>query len=274
MKQKTAIGIAIMGLSVAVVSIALDILEKRGVELPYLLPYILLMVALLMFIGAGIYISRDWLKHLIGAYKLQFPIVRKASIPTRLVSGKNKNKNLQEVSENIVKHIQSVTEQLEKVSTGASSSSIKHIFNGILGNNTFSTWCQNKPLIVQLAKLFNRQLDQLYNEFVNYREKTKSFGTDDITGIYREIRVLTLNYRLLVSDFIQLLHNLEKEEAPTVWENEPLQNQIYRELRDNYDELMQRIKGLNVYVSKEDKQYLPSDDQLTKLDRIPGILGS
>lgn len=273
MKRRTAIGIAVVGLSLVLVDMALRILETRGVEIPYLLPYILLAAALLAFLGAGVYVFWDPLRCLFGEYKLQLPVVRKVSIPRQPVSEKNKNKNLQEVSEHIAKHIQSVTEQLEKVSAGAYTSSLKWIFKGILGNNPFSVWCQNKSLVAQLMTLFDRQLDQLFDSFANYREKTRSFGIDDLTAICSEIRVITLNYRSMVSVFIQLLDNLEKEGAPTVWENEPLRSKIYNELRDNYDELMQRIKGLKVYVASEDKDLLPSDDQLTKFDRIPGIIG-
>ncbi|MFW6105578.1 MAG: hypothetical protein ACOC7P_03240 [Chloroflexota bacterium] len=273
MKRRTAVGIAIVGLSLVLVDMALRILETRGVEIPYLLPYILLGAALLAFIGAGVYVFWDPLGHLFGEYKLQFPVVRKVSIAPQPVSEKSKNKNLQEVSEHIVKHIQSVTEQLEKVSAGAYTSSLKWIFKGILGNNPFSVWCQNKPLVVQLTTLFDRQLDQLFNGFAKYRGKIRSFGID-LTAIYSEIRVITLTYRFMVSSFIQLLNSLEKEGAPTVWENEPLRSKIYNELRDNYDELMQRIKSLKVYVASEDKDLLPSDDQLTKFDRIPGIIGS
>jgi len=272
MKRRIGIGIAIAGLSFALCQMALDILERRGVEIPHPLPYILLVAALLMFVGAGVYVFGDSLKHLVGECKFQLPIVRKVNIPSQLVSEKNRNKNLQEVSDHIVKHIQSVTEQLEKVSAGAYSCSIKQIFNGILANNTFSAWCQDKPLLVQLAKLFNWQLDQLFDRLAKYREKSKSFGIGDIMGIYNEIGVLTLNYRSIVFEFIQLLNNLEKDGAPTVWHNEPLSSKIYCELRDNYDELMQRIKGLKVYVPNEAKPLLPSDDQLTKFDRIPGVI--
>lgn len=274
MERRTAIGIAIAGLSFALCHMALDILEKRGVEIPYLLPYILLVAALLMFLGAGVYVFWDWLKHLVGQYKFQLPIVRKVNIPSQPVSKKNKNKNLQEVSDYIVKNIQSVTEQLEKVSAGAYGCSIKQISNDILVDNIFSAWYQNKPLLVQLTRLFNWQLDQLFNGLVKYREKLKSFGTDDILGIYNEIRVLTFDYQSIVSEFIQLLSNLEKEGAPTVWDNEPLSSKIYCDLRDNYDELMQRIKSLKVYVPNEAKHLLPSDNQLTKFDRIPGVIVS
>lgn len=274
MKRGTAIGIAIVGLSLALGDMALGILERRGVEVPYLLPYILSGAALLMFVGAGVYVFWDPLGRLVSEYKLQLPIVRKVNTSTQPASEKNKNKNLQEVSEHIVKHIQSVTEQLEKVSAGAYTSSLKWIFKDILGNNPFSVWCQKKSLVVQLTTLFGRQLDQLFDGFVKYREETRSFGVDDLAGIYSEIRVITLNYRSTVSGFIQLLNNLEKEGAPTVWEDEPLRSKTYNELRDNYDELMQRIKGLKVYVASEDKHLLPSDDQLTKLERILGIIGT
>lgn len=272
MERRTAIGVAIAGLSLTLFGMALDIFEKRGVEIPYPLPYILLVAAGLMFVWAGVYFFWDPLKHLIGEYKLQLPVVRKVNSPTQPVSEKNKNKNLQEVSEHIVKHTQSVTEQLEKVIAGAYSCSIKRIFNDILADNTFSAWCQDKPLLIQLARLFNWQLDQLFDRLVKYREKTKSFSIGDVTGIYNETNFLIFNYRLVVFDFIQLLNNLEKEGAPTVWDNEPLSIKIYCELRDNYDELMQRIKSLKVYVPNEAKYLLPSDDQLTKFDRIPGVI--
>ena len=84
-------------------------------------------------------------------------------------------------------------------------------------------------MLVQLAKLFDWRLDRLFDRVVKYREKTKSFSIGDVTTIYNETRTLILDYRSTVSDFVQLLNNLGKEGAPTIWDKEPFSSKIYRE---------------------------------------------
>lgn len=211
------------------------------------------------------------LKIIIKRIIFQSPIIiRKADNYPNINSKKHKPSD--EVSEHISKNIQSITEQLEKVSAGAYSCSLKQISQDIISNNTFKTWCQDKPLIIQLINLFNNQLDQFFERTNKYKGKTSSFGTNDISEIYYETTAIIIIYRSAVSEFIQLLNNWEKEGAPQVWDSEPLSGKIYRELRDNYDELMQRVKTLKTYAD-EHKLALPSDDQLTKFDRIPGIMG-
>ena len=73
MVQKIGIGIEITGLSIALVDLAVNILEPLGVKMPYLLPYILLSLAgPLMLIGGWVFVFWDWLKHLFGAYTFRF----------------------------------------------------------------------------------------------------------------------------------------------------------------------------------------------------------
>ena len=206
----------------------------------------------------------------VRGFEFRFPVTRKSGNRAQLIS--EAHEPVGEVSEHIIKHIQSVTEQLGKVTLRAHSCSLKQIFSDILADNAFSAWCQGKPSSIQLTRLFDQQLDQLFDRLTKYTEKTRGFGVGDVAGTYNEIKVLNFYYRSTVSEFIQLLSNLGKEGAPIVWDNEPLSGKIYRDLRDNYDDLMQRIKNLKVYVPDEAKSLLPSDDQLTKFDRIPGLL--
>jgi hypothetical protein len=217
-----------------------------------------------------VYVFWDWLKHLVGEYTFQPPIRKKAE-QVKLIS-ETHDVGLGEVSEHILKHIQSVVEELGKVSAGAYVCSVKQIFNRILADNTFSVWSQGEPLFIQFTKLYNWQLDEAFNGVGKLKVKIKSINAQNISDIYNETRNLVFNFRSSVNDLIQLLNNLEKEGAPTVWNNEPLSGQIYRELRDNYDELMQRVKNLKVYVPEASKSLLPYDEQLTKFDRIPGVI--
>jgi len=176
------------------------------------------------------------------------------------------------LSEHIIKNVQSVAEQLKKVIAGANTCSLKAISGSIFADSVFSTWYKSRPLIIQLMDLFTWQLDQLFNRSTKYEEKTRIFGGSDVSQIYNETWILILNYRSAISNFIHLLNNLEKEGAPAIWKNDPFSSKIHCELRDNYDELMQRIKNLKVYVADEVKSVLPSDDQLTKFDRVLGII--
>lgn len=79
MVQKIGIGIEITGLSIALVDLAVNILEPLGVKMPYLLPYILLSLAGLMLIGGWVFVFWDWLKHLFGAYTFQISFKKKAA---------------------------------------------------------------------------------------------------------------------------------------------------------------------------------------------------
>ena len=131
-----------------------------------------------------------------------------------------------------------------------------------------------KNWTIPLTKSFNLQLDQLFERYTKYREiaRVSNVRADNISAMTNETRSLILDYRNIVSDFIQLLNIFEKEGAPLVWEREPISNRVYQDLRDGYDELMLRVKNLKVYVNDANKSLLPSDDQLTKFDRIPGII--
>jgi hypothetical protein len=177
------------------------------------------------------------------------------------------------LSEHIIKHTQSIAEQLKVVTYASYSASVYGVFKAILEDPTFGAWYKSNPIRMQLAKLFKAQLDEMMTKVGVFERKTKAMNAGNVSEIYNDIRNINFAYRSTVSDLIELLNNLVNEGAPNVWEREPLLSKLYRELRDNYDELMTRIKNLKVYVPEASKSLLPSDDQLTKFDRIPGIIG-
>jgi hypothetical protein len=276
MIHRIGVGIEITGLAIAIINLALEALE---VKIPHQLGYVLLVLAGIMFAGGCVFVFWDNLKHFFNKYSFQSPIKKKMEATqsqqqiVRQQTSYSYDKG-DATSIHVIKHLESVKEQLGVLTGGAYASSVKQIFNNILNDSDFNTWFKMKNWTIPLTKSFNLQLDQLFERYTKYREiaRVSNVRADNISAMTNETRSLILDYRNIVSDFIQLLNIFEKEGAPLVWEREPISNRVYQDLRDGYDELMLRVKNLKVYVNDANKSLLPSDDQLTKFDRIPGII--
>jgi hypothetical protein len=173
-------------------------------------------------------------------------------------------------SENAIKYIRAVAEQLWKLNAGSYSRSIISALREIRQDKVFNDWCSDKASIKQQLELYEGRLNELFDKIVKLKDKTEKINVDDIPVILNDIRSLILDYRNAVQSFIKMLIIFGNEGSPKVWEDGAVLSKIV-DLREEYDNLMSTVRDLLIYIPGQLRSHLPSEDQLTKFDRMEGF---